>query len=100
MELHPSDALCLDEISMRHALRSVLYSIVLELPVAEITAPLDIEAARALRRHVLGGGELQHLTGWQHVIERDVGMEGELFGRAKLGIGGILRYSWQYSAKK
>ena len=59
-------------------------AIVPELPVAEIAAPFDIEPAGALQCHVLGRRVLQLLAGRQHVIEGDIGMEGELFRRADI----------------
>jgi len=45
---------------------------------------INIEPAGPLQHDLLGRGELQFLAGWQHVVEGDVGMEGELIGQANI----------------
>ena len=42
------------------------------------------EPARALQRYVFGRRVLQPLAGWQHMVEGDIGMEGELLRRADI----------------
>ena len=59
-------------------------AVVPELPVAKIALPLDVKPVRSLQGDVLGCGELQLLAGRQHMIEADIGMEGELFRRTDI----------------
>src|ERR1700753_1580333 len=53
-----------------------------ELAVAKVTVPLDVKPVRSPQGDVFSCGELQLLAGWQHMIEVDIGMEGELVRRA------------------
>jgi hypothetical protein len=53
-------------------------AVIPELAVAEVTVPLDVKPARPPQGDVFSCGKMELLAGWQHMIEVDIGMEGDL----------------------